>query len=94
MDKNISFSVKNRSNGKVVYSIKEDNIRRELYPGQEITVSFKELEKLSFLPGGRELIERYLQIVNKEVTQALNITTELEYYMSEAEIKNLLLFGS
>lgn len=95
MDRNTVFTVKNRSDGKVIYVIREDNIRREFQPGEaRDNISFEELEKLSFQPGGRELIERYLQITNKEVTNTLNIATEPEYYMSEADIKELLLNGS
>jgi hypothetical protein len=95
MEKNAVFTVKNRSDGKVIYTIKEDNIRREFQPGEtRDNISFNELEKLSFQPGGRELIARYLQITNKEVTNILNIPTELEYYMSEADIRELILHGS
>lgn len=94
MNKETLYTVKNRSDGIVIYSIKEDNIRREFHPGEEKKISFSELEKLSFQPGGRELIERYLQIKDEEVTKNLNITTELEYYMDEEQIKDLLLTGS
>lgn len=92
--KNRVFNCKNRSYGTIIYSIKEDNIRREFHPGETKEISFNELEKLSFQPGGRELIERYLQITDKEVTEKLNITTEPEYYFSEDEIKDLILNGS
>ena len=94
MNKDTIFSVKNRSYGTVIYSIKEDGIRREFHPGETKEISFNELEKLSFQAGGRELIERYLQITNKEVTETLNIATEPEYYLSEDEIKDLILNGS
>ena len=94
MDKSTQFAVKNRSDGLVIYSIPEDNIRREFHPGESKQVPYIELEKLSFQPGGRELMERYLQIVNTEVTSSLNLTTEPEYYLSEAEIRDLLLHGS
>ena len=44
--KNTIFNCKNRSYGTVVYSIKEDNIRREFHPGETKEISFNELEKL------------------------------------------------
>ena len=94
MEKNKTYIVKNRSTGKVIYSIKEDNIRREFHAGEEKKVPFSELEKLSFQPGGRELIQRYLQIRDTEVTENLNINTEPEYYLSEEQIKDLLTTGS
>lgn len=94
MEKTTQFIVKNRSGGVVLYKIPDLNIRRELHPGEEIKATFDELEKLSFQPGGRELMNRYLQITSQEVTDSLNLTTEPEYYMSEFDIKDLILTGS
>lgn len=94
MDKTTKFVVKNRSGGTVVYNIPEDRIRREFHPGEEKNITFDELEKLSFIPGGRELMDRYLQIRSAEVTGALNLTTEPEYHMSEQDVKDLIINGS
>lgn len=88
------FNVKNRSAGMVVYKIPEDGIRREFAPGETKKISFKELEKLSYQSGGRALMANFLQIYDEKVTQKLNIHTENEYYMSEEQIKELLVSGS
>ena len=88
------YNVKNRSSSIVVYRIPETNLRREFEPGEIKRVSFGELEKLTYQPGGRELLENFLQILEEEVTTDLNIHREVEYDMSEAQIKDLLLNGS
>lgn len=88
------YNVKNRSSSVVVYRIPETNLRREFAPGEIKRVPFGELEKLTYRPGGRELLENFLQILEDEVTTDLNVRREAEYDMSEAQIKDLLLNGS
>lgn len=88
------FNVKNRSSSVVVYRIPESNLRREFAPGETKRVPYGELEKLTYQPGGRKLIEEFLQILENEVTKDLNVHRELEYDMSEAQIRDLLLTGS
>lgn len=88
------YNVKNRSSSMVVYKIPETNLRREFAPGEVKKIPFGELEKLTYQPGGRELIENFLQIIEQDVTDTLNVKREPEYNMSEAEIKELLLNGS
>lgn len=88
------YNVKNRSSSVVVYRIPETNLRREFAPGETKRLPFGELEKLTYQPGGRELLENFLQIVEEKVTNTLNVHRELEYDMSEEQIKDLLLKGS
>ena len=76
------YNVKNRSSSVVVYSIPESNLRRTFAPGETKRIPFSELEKLTYQPGGRELIANFLQIMEEEVTQDLNIHREPEYNMS------------
>lgn len=87
------YNVKNRSSSVVVYRIPETNLRREFAPGETKRIAFGELEKLTYQPGGRELLEEFLQIVEEDVTQDLNVHRELEYDMSEAQVRDLLLRG-
>lgn len=94
IDKNKIYRVKNRGAGVVIYRIPDANIRRELNPGESAFITFGELEKLSFQPGGREIMANFLQIMDPEVTKNLNIHTEPEYNMSEEDIINLLQTGS
>ena len=88
------YNVKNRSSSMVVYRIPETNLRREFAPGETKRIPFGELEKLTYQPGGRELLENFLQIVEEEVTTDLGVHRELEYDMSETQIRDLLLTGS
>lgn len=88
------YNVKNRSASRVLYRIPEDGIRREFAPGEVKVISAEELEKLSFQPGGREIMSQFLQIQSQEALNNLGIQTEPEYYMSEAQVKDLILTGS
>ena len=88
------YNVKNRSSSMVYYRIPEANIQREFAPGEIKRITFGELEQLTYQPGGRELLENFLQIVEEEVTTDLGVHRELEYDMSEAQVRDLLLTGS
>lgn len=88
------FNVKNRSTSVVVYRIPESNLRREWAPGEVKRIPFGELEKLTYQPGGRELIANFLQIMENEVTDDLNVRREPEYNMSEEQVRDLILNGS
>ena len=88
------FNVKNRSSSMVFYKIPETNIRREFQPGEVKAIPFGELEKLTYQPGGRELLEQFLQIIEEDATSTLAVHRDVEYDMSEAQIRDLLLTGS
>ena len=88
------FNVKNRSTSVVVYRIPESNLRREWAPGEVKRIPFGELEKLTYQPGGRELIANFLLIMENEVTDDLNVHREPEYNMSEEQVRDLILNGS
>ncbi len=88
------YNVKNRSSSTVVYRIPELNLRREFAPGEVKRISFGELEKLTYQQGGREMLEQYLQIIDEVVTRNLNVRREVEYDMSENQVKDLLQRGS
>lgn len=97
MDMKTMMKIKNRSASFVVYRAQLDNgnmIRRELQPGETIKVPYEELVKLSYRPGGRQLMENFLQIEVEEAIEDLNLHVEPEYHMSEAQIVELLQNGS
>lgn len=94
IEKNTTYEVKNRSASVVVYKIPETGLRREFAPGETKRITFDELEKLTYQEGGRELLENFLQILTEEVTQDLNVRTEVEYKMSEEQVVDLLKEGS
>ena len=88
------YNVKNRSAGVVVYSIPEDKIKRRFAPGETKRISYEELLKLSYQPGGREMMVNFLQIQSVGVPKSLGINTQPEYYMSEKDVIELLQNGS
>lgn len=94
MNKDTVFNVKNRSAGVVGYNIPEEKIRREFSPGETKKISWYELEKLTYQPGGASLMEDYLLIYNDEAVKELNLKTEPEYFMTEADVINLIRTGS
>ena len=96
MEKTTLIKVLNRDNGSVVYSIPEMNGLRRVYQSGEIKeITFEELEKLSYIPGGMELLEDSLVILDNE--QAINLIlghVEPEYSYSKDDIIKLMKTGS
>ena len=86
--------VKNRGASHVSYRIPEDGIRRSFAPGETKEISYQELEKLTFQPGGMMILTNYLQIIEQEALNAFGIKTEPEYHMSEADVANLIKTGT
>ena len=84
------FNVKNRGASWVTYKIPEDGIRRSFAPGEVKRVSDTELEKLTYQPGGMIILSQFLQIQDEVALRNLNIHTEPEYYMSEADVAALI----
>lgn len=88
------FNVKNRSSIKVIYTIPDLNIRRTFEPGQSFSVTYEELERLSFQPGGQTLMNEYLYISDPKGANekpAEDSVLPPEYYFTEEDVKELLL---
>ena len=92
MDSNTTYLVTNRSASIVVYSIPEDNIKREFQPGETKKIRHGELEKLSYQTGGSLLISNYFLIRNEEAINELGVPTEPEYFMTEREVIDLIFY--
>lgn len=88
------YLVKNRSAGRVAYQIPDIGVKRHFAPGEVQKISYGELEKLSWQPGGKQLMANFLQIQAEEALRDLSVSVEPEYYMSEQQIKELLESGS
>ncbi len=89
------YLVKNRSASRVHYSVPELGIKsRDFQPGEVKRIKYAELEGLSYLPGGRELIRDYLLITDEEARQEFVGHVEPEYNMTEKEVQELILNGS
>lgn len=95
MDRSTRIKVLNRDNGSVVYSIPEMNgLRRVFQSGETKEITYEELEKLSYIPGGSELLKNSLVIQNQEAVQELLGNVELEYTYTEDDIIKLMKEGS
>ena len=92
------IQIKNRSAGTTVYTIPElgdkRNIRREFAPHEVKNVDLEEVKALTFVPGGDVLLNDYLQVLDESVWSEINLNPEIEYSMSEEDVKNMLISGS
>ena len=86
--------VKNRSSGRVVYQIPDMNITRHFAPGEVQKINYSELVRLTYQPGGKNLISNFLQVQTEEALSGLQVNVQPEYFMSEQQIKDLILTGS
>ena len=96
MEKSILIKVLNRDNGAVVYAIPEMNgLKRVYQAGETKEITFEEIEKLSYIPGGMELLEDSLVILNNdEAIKEILGHVEPEYSYSKEDIINLMKNGS
>ena len=95
IDKNKMVKVINKFGGTVGYDVPEMGIHRNFYPKESKEISFEELERLSFMPGGDVILKNYLEIVDEDVIMALfNEKPEPEYHYSENDVKQLLTIGT
>ena len=95
IDKNKMVKVINKFSGTVGYDVPEMGVHRNFYLKESKEISFEELERLSFIPGGDVILRNYLEIVDEDVIMALfNEKPEPEYHYSENDIKQLLTTGT
>lgn len=95
INKDTLITVTNKYNGTVGYDVPDLMVHREFYPGEHKEITFEELEKLSFAPGGDVILNQYLEIDNKDAVMSLfGKEPEPEYYYTKADIKELMLKGS
>lgn len=96
MEKSTLIKVLNRDNGAVVYSIPEMNgLKRVYQAGETKEITFEEIEKLSYIPGGMELLKDSLVILNNdEAIKEILGHVEPEYSYSKEDIINLMKNGS
>ena len=96
MQKNTLIKVLNRYNGSSVYSIPEMNgLRRVFQSGEVKQVTFEELQKLSYIPGGKELLEENLVILdNPQAIKLLLGHTQPEYSYNRDDIIKIMRDGS
>lgn len=96
IEKDTLIKVRNRNKGTVGYTIPDlGNLHRNFQPSEIKEVPMEELRKLSWIPGGRVLLEDYLVIEDAAaIKELLNVEPEPEYYYTEDDIIKLLNEGS
>ena len=95
MDKNTMITVVNKYGGTVGYTVEDLGIKRTFYPNEKKEISFEELEKLSYTPGGETILKDFLEIQDKEAIAALfSSAPEIEYYYTKDDIKNIMINGT
>ena len=96
MKRNAIIKVLNRDNGAVVYSIPQMNgLTRVFQSGETKEVTFEELQKLSYIPGGMDLLKESLVILDNNIAISELIGhVEPEYSYTKDDIIRLLKQGS
>lgn len=94
ISKDTILKVTNRNNGSTGYTVADLGIHRHFSPNESKDITMDELRKLSYVPGGRYIIENCLIIHNEEAVREILTDVEPEYFYTEAEIKQLLTKGS
>ena len=89
------FIVTNRSASRVHYAVPELGVKsRDFQPGESKQISYAELEGLTYIPGGKELIRDYLLIQDVSARNEFVGHVEPEYNMTNAEVQELILHGT
>ena len=94
ISKDTILKVTNRNNGSTGYTVADLGIHRHFSPNESKDITMDELRKLSYVPGGRYIIENCLIIHNEEAVREILTDVEPEYFYTETEIKQLLQQGS
>ena len=95
INKDKIIKVINKYNGTVGYNVPDDHLHRNFYPGETKEVTFGELEKVRYAPGGLEILTNYLEITDSAAIKELfNKDVEPEYHYSREDIKNLMVSGT
>ena len=98
IDRNKEVKVTNRFDGTLGYKIEDLGIKRQYQPNETKIVTFEELEKLSYEPGGQRVIKEYLKIDDMEVIKELlpgYSPSEIpEYFYKDEDLKRIILESS
>lgn len=95
IDENKAIKVINKYDGIVGYKVPQLGVNRTFYPKESKNITFNELQKLSFLPGGESILKNYLEITDEDaIMELFNTKLEPEYHYSEEDIKTLLTVGT
>ena len=91
------IQVQNLTNGTVVYTIPEDNVRRVFSAYETKNISSDELHKLYYQPGGEVLIQDFLSVKDKNLALEFGVSADSfdhEYSWTPTDVEELLINGS
>lgn len=95
MEKDTLIKIKNTTNSRVGYIIPDlGNLHRNFMPGETKEISFEEIQKLAFTPGGEVLLRQHLTIENEEALHSILGSVEPEYFYTSDDVKRLLNQGT
>ena len=96
MDKTKIVKVRNRDTGVVSYSIPDLNLTRSYKPNELKEITVEELLKLHYVGGGDYILKNCLLVEDENVLREIldGGSVEPEYFYTEKEVKDLLLYGS
>ena len=87
--------VNRKGNGTVCYTIPDmGNLQRVYQDGEQKIITYEELRKLSYIPGGDVILNDYLFIKDEQVLRELNMAPEQEYFYTKEDIIRLMREGS
>lgn len=87
--------VNRKGNGTVCYTIPDmGNLQRVYQDGEQKIITYEELRKLSYIPGGDVILNDYLIIKDEQILKELNMAPEQEYYYTKEDIVRLMQEGS
>ena len=95
LNKDTMIMVVNKFGGTVGYNVPDLGVHRNFYPNESKEISFDELKKLSYAPGGDVILREFLEIKNKEaIAELFHTEPEPEYFYSKEDIINIMTAGS
>ena len=86
--------VKNVGAAHITYKVPDLGVRRSFAPGETKVISYEELEKLTYRPGGMNILTNFLQIQDASFLNSIGARVEPEYHMTEADVAALITSGS
>lgn len=93
--KDTMVEVINKFGGTVGYDVPDLGVHRNFNPREKKEISFDELEKLSYIPGGKIILTDYLEIKNEEaIRKIFGKDFEPEYHYNDVDIVALMVKGS
>lgn len=86
--------VKNVGAAHITYKVPDLGVRRSFAPGESKVISYEELEKLTYRPGGMNILTNFLQIQDASFLNSIGARVEPEYHMTETDVAALITSGS